>query len=192
MQSVDEIINYLKNNLSEKRFLHTMGVAKTAKSLAKAWDTDPDKAFVSGLVHDMAKEIPFDETLRLLEESGIKLSDLEKSIPGILHAPLGAVLAKRIFGIDDEEILDAVRFHTTGRANMSILEKIIYIADFIEPGRCYEEAEKVRELAFNDLDSAALLESNFVIKFTVDKMRALHPDTIHARNYLLKVTKEGK
>ncbi len=192
MLSIDEIKDYLKNNLSEKRFLHTLGVAKTAKSLAKRWGLDCDKAFLAGLVHDAAKEIPFDETIKLLEEAGITLTDLEKSIPGILHAPLGAVLTQRIFGIDDSEILDAVRYHTTGRVNMTLLEKIIYIADFIEPGRKYKESEMVREIAFSDLDSAALLESDFVIKFTIDRGKPLHPDTIHARNYLLKVTKEGK
>ena len=145
MQTTDKIIDYLKQNLSEKRFAHTMGVAETA-------------AFVAGLVHDCAKEIPFDETVRLLRENGYEPDEDELSAPGILHAPLGAIVAKDEFGIEDAGILGAVRFHTTGRPAMSTLEKIIYIADFTEPSRKYPEAEEVRKLAVKDLDKAVLCD----------------------------------
>ncbi|MBQ2932885.1 MAG: bis(5'-nucleosyl)-tetraphosphatase (symmetrical) YqeK [Clostridia bacterium] len=192
MQSIDEIIEYLKSNLSEKRFLHTMGVAETAKDLATRWGVEPSKAYIAGLVHDCAKEVPFVKTIELLEKSGVALSLIEKSTPGILHAPLGAILAKEIFGIDDEEILCAVKFHTTGRENMSGLEKIIYIADFIEPNRRYSESAEVRELAKTDIDKAALKETDMVIKFNIAKGKMLHPETIHTRNYLLRVINEGK
>lgn len=192
MQSIDEITRYLKMNLSEKRFLHTLGVAETAEDLARRWGADCAKAFLAGLVHDCAKEIPFADTVKLLKNSGYKLTELEKSTSGILHAPLGAVLAEEIFGIDDPVVLNAVRYHTTGRAGMTILEKIIYIADFIEPNRNYKESDEVRELAKTDLDRAALKETDMVIKFTVDKGRTLHTDTIHTRNYLLKIIKEEK
>ncbi len=192
MQSIDEIIEYLKKNLSEKRFLHTIGVAETAKDLADRWEVDSSKAYIAGLVHDCAKEVPFDETVKMLGKSGVVLNLIEKSTPGILHAPLGAILAKETFGIDDEEILHAVKFHTTGRENMSDLEKIIYIADFIEPNRSYSEAREVRELAKVDIDKAALRETDMVIKFNIAKGKMLHPDTIHTRNYLLRVINEGK
>lgn len=192
MQTTDKIIDYLKQNLSEKRFAHTMGVAETAKSLAKVWGEDCSRAFVAGLVHDCAKEIPFDETVRLLRENGYEPDEDELLAPGILHAPLGAIVAKDEFGIEDAEILDAVRFHTTGRPAMSTLEKIIYIADFTEPGRKYPEAEEVRKLAVKDLDKAVLLEADFVIKFTVDRGKTIHPATIIARNYYVNLTKEGK
>ena len=186
MQTTDKIIDYLKQNLSEKRFAHTMGVAETAKSLAKVWGEDCSRAFVAGLVHDCAKEIPFDETVRLLRENGYEPDEDELSAPGILHAPLGAIVAKDEFGIEDAGILGAVRFHTTGRPAMSTLEKIIYIADFTEPGRKYPEAEEVRKLAVKDLDKAVLLEADFVIKFTVDRGKTIHPTTIIARNYYVK------
>ena len=192
MQSINEITRYLKTNLSEKRFLHTLGVAETAEALAKRWGADCFKAFLAGLVHDCAKELPFDKTLNFLEESGYRITWLEESAPGILHAPLGAVLAKKLFGIEDESILDAIKYHTTGRENMTILEKIVYIADFIEPGREYSESKEVKKLADIDLDRAALMETDFVIKFTIDRGRTLHPDTIKTRNYLLRVIKEGK
>ncbi len=192
MQSIDEITSYLKTNLSEKRFLHTLGVAETAEALAKRWGADCSKAFLAGLVHDCAKELPFEKTLNLLEKSGHRITWLEKSASGILHAPLGAILAKSLFGIDDESVLNAVKYHTTGRENMTVLEKIVYIADFIEPGREYSESSELRKLAEVDLDRAALRETDFVIKFTIDKGRTLHPDTVSTRNYLLKVIKEGK
>ena len=192
MQTTDKIINYLKQNLSEKRFAHTMGVAECAKSLAEMWGEDCSRAFVAGLVHDCAKEIPFAETVRLLRENGYEPDEDELLAPGILHAPLGAIVAKAEFGIEDAEILDAVRFHTTGRPAMTTLEKIIYIADFTEPGRKYPEADEVRELAKKDLDKAVLLEADFVIKFTIDKGKTIHPATIIARNYYVNLTKEGK
>lgn len=192
MQSIDQIIEYLKNNLSEKRFLHTMGVAETAKELAEHWGVDPFRAYAAGLVHDCAKEVPFAKTVELLEKSGVTLNLIEKSTPGILHAPLGAIFVKEIFDIDDEEILCAVKYHTTGRENMSVLEKIIYIADFIEPNRSYSEAEEVRRLAKIDIDKAALKEADMVIKFNIAKGKIIHPDTIHTRNYLLKIINEGK
>lgn len=192
MQSIDEITRYLKTNLSEKRFLHTLGVAETSKALAKRWGADCSKAFLAGLVHDCAKELPLDKTLNFLEESGYRITWLEESAPGILHAPLGAILAKSLFEIDDESVLNAVKYHTTGRENMTDLEKIVYIADFIEPGREYSESSEVRKLAEVDLDRAALRETDFVIKFTIDRGRTLHPDTVSTRNYLLKVIKEGK
>lgn len=191
MQTTDKIISYLKQNLSEKRFAHTMGVAETARSLAEVWGEDCSRAFVAGLVHDCAKEVPYDEMLRQLRENGYEPDECVLLAPGILHAPLGAIVAKKEFGIEDAEILDAVRFHTTGRPCMTNLEKIIYIADFTEPGRKYPEAEAVRELAQKDLDRAVLLEADFVIKFTVDKGRVIHPATIIARNYYVNLTKEG-
>ena len=192
MQSVEEITSYLKRNLSEKRFDHTMGVAKTAKSLAERWGEDSSRAFLAGLVHDCAKEVPYNEAISILEKSGYIPDLIERESPGLLHAPLGAVLAKDIFGIEDEEILDAVRYHTTGRVGMTLLEKIIYVADFAEPSRRYKEAEELRTLAEQDLDLAVLKEADIVIKFTVDKGKAIHTRTILARNFFLKFTKEGK
>lgn len=192
MQSINEITEYLKKNLSEKRFNHTMGVAQTAKSLAEKWGEDSSRAFLAGLVHDCAKEIPYDRTISLLEKSGYIPDETELAATGLLHAPLGAVFARDVFGIEDEDVLDAVRYHTTGRVGMTLLEKIIYVADFAEPTRHYKEAEELRELAVQDIDKAVLKEADTVIKFTIDKGKTIHPRTIFARNYFLKITKEGK
>jgi predicted HD superfamily hydrolase involved in NAD metabolism len=187
MQSVEDITLWLKKNLSQKRFAHTLGVAETARSLAEKWGENPDTAFLTGLIHDCAKEIPFDETVQMLKQSGIELSEAELAVPAILHAPLGAVVAKNVFGIKEKKILDAVRYHSLGRESMCLLEKIIYVADFIEPNRMYEEAKHVRKLAFENIDMAVLKEADYAIKFTIDRGKVIHTDTINARNYFLKL-----
>lgn len=192
MQTIDEITQYLKRNLSKERFNHTIGVAETAQSLATMWGEDSSLAFLAGLVHDCAKEVPVQDAVMKLSASGYVLDEVEKSSPALIHAPLGVLLAKEIFGINDQIVLDAIRYHTTGRTNMSLLEKIIYVADFIEPNRRYRESKIIRDLAFTDLDKAVLAEADMVIKFTIDKGRLIHPDTVIARNYYLKLTKEGK
>ncbi len=190
MQSIEEITEYLKNNLSEKRFAHCMGVAKTAKSLAEMWGADSSSAFLAGLVHDCAKEVSYNTAIEKLTESGYAFDGTEKEFAMLIHAPCGAVLAKELFEIEDTEILNAVRYHTVGRPHMTVLEKIIYVADFIEPNRSFKEAEALRKLAFEDLDKAVLREADIVIKFNIDRGKAVHPHTVITRNYYL--TKEGK
>ncbi len=192
MQPIDEITKYLQKNLTKKRFDHTMGVANTADSLAVKWGEDTSLAFLAGLVHDCAKEIPYNEIMDGLCLSGYKLDEIEKCSPALLHAPYGAILAKEVFGIHSAAVLDAVKYHTLGRPNMSLLEKIIYVADFIEPNRGYSEAETLRKLAFEDIDKAVLAASDMVIKFTIERRNVLHPDTVATRNYYLKLTKEGR
>lgn len=190
MQTIEEITKYLKENLSEKRFAHTMGVAETAKSLAERWGADSHKAFLAGLVHDCAKEIPTDESVKRLRNYGYVPDSIETRSPALLHAPLGAYMAEELFGITDCEVLDAVRYHTTGRKDMTLLEKIVYVADFTEPGRKYRESAEVREISMADIDAAVLAESDAVIKFTIDKGGPVHTDTIIARNSML--FKRGK
>ncbi len=190
MQNIDEITKYLKENLSEIRFAHTMGVAETAKSLAKRWGADEHKAFLAGLVHDCAKEIQVDESVKRLKSYGYIPDSRESRSPALLHAPLGAYMAEELFGITDREVLDAVRYHTTGRADMTLLEKIVYVADFTEPGRKYRESVEVREISKTDIDAAVLAEADAVIKFTIDKGKPVHTDTIIARNSML--FKRGK
>ncbi len=191
MQTIDEITNYLKSNLTEKRFAHTMGVAETAKSLAAMWGADSSLAFLAGLVHDCAKELPYDVTVEKLTDNGYIFDGTEKEFSMLLHAPCGAVTARELFDIEDIDVLNAVRYHTVGRPGMTLLEKIIYVADFIEPTRSFKEAEVLRKLAFEDLDRAVLCEADMVIKWNIDLGRSVHPDTVITRNYYLNLTKEG-
>ncbi len=190
MQKADEIKEYAKIVLSEKRFVHTVNVAEEAKRLAAVWGEDTDRAYLAGIIHDIAKEVPKSQALKALLEYGYNPDETERQNPELLHGKLAAYMAKDKFGIDDAEVLSAVTYHTTGRPQMSSLEKIIYVADFTEPGRIYPEADKIRSLADRNLDKAVLYQSDMVIKFIIDKGRPLHIDTVNTRNYFLLKLKE--
>ncbi len=192
MWDFDEIKDYAKSVLSEKRFVHTVNVAEEARRLALIWGVDADKAYLAGLIHDIAKELSPDEAKAMLLKAVVS-EKCEIDMPSVaVHGFLGAYIAKEKFGILDEDVLAAVRFHTTGRVSMSGLEKIIYIADFTERGRCFPEADEVRKISEKDLDAAVLKESEFVIKFVVDSGKILCVDTVEVRNSFLTKIKEEK
>jgi predicted HD superfamily hydrolase involved in NAD metabolism len=156
-----KIKKYLKNHLTKDRYNHTIGVAYTAVSLAMRYnpDTTSDefikRAEIAGLLHDCAKCMDNDKKLKICDKNNIPYSRFEASNPYLLHGRVGAFIAKTKFGINDEEILDAIEWHTTGRPDMSLLEKIIFIADYIEPGRKpIPELDEIRQLAFTDIDKA--------------------------------------
>ena len=132
---MQEIRKNLKKDLDKYRYEHTKGVMYTAGCLAMANNYDVEKAMLAGLLHDCAKCVPADEKIKLCEKNHIEISDAEYKNPGLLHAKLGAFFARKKYGIENEEILRSIESHTTGRPNMSLLDKIIYIADYIEPGR---------------------------------------------------------
>ncbi len=178
------IIDYLKNSLSENRFKHTMGVAKTASELARIYSADIEKANTAGLLHDCSKEKSIDEMLDIISKNGGAVDYISKKSSALLHGIAGAYFAKEIFYIDNE-IFDAIRYHTTGKANMSLLTKIIYIADYIEPGRNFPGVDNIRKIAFSNLDEAIIKACSNVIIHTVNKGGAVHPDTVDALNYLL-------
>ena len=192
MDLIATITVELQEKLSPKRYQHSLGVAKTAESLAKHYGADAQKAYLAGLVHDYAKEIPTEETLLLLREKYAFFPDaMALRRPRLLHAPLGACMVQHRFGIYDPEVLDAIRYHTTGKANMSLLAKIIYIADFIEPNRSYPDVEKLREMAYEDIDKAILFAIDYTIRTLMDQQMVIHPDTMHCRNDVV-VTLEEK
>lgn len=151
---IREIQEKLKSALDEPRFEHTMGVMYTAGSLAKAFEYPVEKAMLAGLLHDCAKCITDEEKIRLCKEHDIEISEAEYANLSLLHAKAGAVLAKTVYGITDFEILEAIMVHTTGKPNMSFLDKIIYIADYIEPGRDRApRLAELRKLAYCDIDA---------------------------------------
>lgn len=150
---LNAIRKHLKKKLDKDRYEHTKGVMYTAGCLAMAHETPVERAMLAGLLHDCAKCIPNDEKIRLCEKNDIPISNVEYESPYLLHAKLGAYLAETEYGVADPQILHAIRVHTTGEPDMSILDKIIYIADYIEPGRDKaQNLEKVRKLAFLDLN----------------------------------------
>ena len=181
----EEIIEKLKNTLSEKRFNHTMGVAEEAVRLSKHYGGDEEKAYIAGLLHDCAKEISYEDSLKLIEEKGIVCDELLRECRGIVHGPVGEFVAREEYRIEDEEILSAIRYHSTGRSNMTLLEKIIFLADFIEPGRNFEDIEKAREIAYKDIDDAIIYTCNRILTFTIQKHKIIHNDTLDTRNYLI-------
>ena len=151
--NLDIIIETVKKRLSEKRFHHSQCVMERAKELAEKFGYDVETAEKVGIAHDIAKEIPNDEKLRLCEENDILISSVERENPFLLHAKLGALLAKTEYDVTDPLILHAIKVHTTGEPDMNILDMIIYIADYIEPNRNKAaNLDRVRELAFHDLD----------------------------------------
>ena len=145
----------IRKELDEDRYRHTMGVMYTAASLAMCYGADLEKAQVAGLLHDCAKCIPNDRKLKLCDKYGIEMNAVEQAAPSLLHAKLGAYLAAERYEIKDQEILDAIRWHTTGKPGMTLLEKIIFLSDYIEPMRWKaQNLDEIRYQAFRDLDRA--------------------------------------
>lgn len=147
----------LKKEMDESRYEHTLGVMYTCGALAMRYGYDLDKAMLAGLMHDCAKCMPNAKKLKVAEKNHLEITELERNNPFMLHAKLGAFLAKKKYDIDDEEILSAIRWHTTGRPMMTLLDKIVYVADYIEPKRDKApNLPQIRQMAFIDLDKALL------------------------------------
>lgn len=147
----------MENSQDPKRFEHTLGVAYTAAALAMRYDGDVKKAQTAGLLHDCAKCLSDEKRLSICKKNKIPVTELERKNPFLLHAKVGAYLANEKYGVKDPDILNAVRSHTTGRQDMSLLEKIVFVADYIEPGRkSAPNLIEIRKLAFLDLDKAFL------------------------------------
>ena len=172
----------VRPHLTQARFQHSVNVAEAAVRLAERYGADPKKAETAGILHDIMKETPLGEQLKILEASGIILTNVERSAPKLWHAMSGAAYLERVLSVRDPEILNAVRYHTTGRASMSLLEKIIFIADFISAERDYDGVEELRRAAETGLDDAMLAGVVFTIKDLAGMRKPIHPDTIAAYN----------
>lgn len=170
-----------------KRFEHTLGVAYTAVALAMCNQTDSEKALVAGLLHDCAKCIRNEKKISICEKHHIPISDIERQNPFLLHAKAGRYIARKKFQIHDDDILNAILYHTTGRPEMSELEKIIYIADYIEPGRKHaDNLAKIRKLAFQDLDAALLVILNNILDYLHSIDSPIDPMTQKTYDYYKK------
>ncbi len=183
--NLDKMRSKLKDMLLEKRYNHSVMVCETARELAVLFGADVEKAEIAGLLHDCAKNFTKDEMFALCEKYNIELDEVTKKQTGLIHAFLGAEIAKDLFKIDDEEIYDAIFYHTVGKPNMSLLTKIIYIADAVEPLRHYEGVERLRELAYTDLDKALVYQIDITIKSVLKRGSLLHLNTVDTRNYYL-------
>lgn len=182
MNRDNEFKEILKNRLTEKRYIHSLNVAESAKMLAKLYGYDEDIAYTAGLIHDCCKDTPAGLQLSYMLENGVELSEYEIDVAKLYHSICGSVFVKKEFGIENQDIINAVRYHTTGRKNMSLLEKIIFIADFISDERDYNGVEIMREKAVKSLDEAIVEGLSFTIKDLIDQGRIVHPDTLDAYN----------
>lgn len=150
---VNKITEDLRNVLTDSRFEHTLGVAKTAKEMAECFGVNPNQAYLAGILHDCAKKLSDEELLQICETNNIAVTESEKANPYLLHAKVGAHIAATKYGITDKEVLSAIIWHTTGKSDMNTLEKIIFSADYIEPGRNKQpNLEYLRKIAKTDLD----------------------------------------
>lgn len=183
---VQRIDAHNKAHLSEKRYAHVMSVANYASYLASLHHIDPYTAYVASLAHDCTKYLDDDAQLEYFNNNGIKLTDDEYQSPKIWHQISGAHFAKHTLGITDEDILNAVRYHTTGRAGMSPLEKLVCLADSIEPIRDYDGVETMREVAKTSLDKALLLSFDRLIKYIKERGLVMNETTLTARESLMK------
>ncbi len=167
MISIKKAKQIAKKSLSEKRFYHTVCVCNLAVKLAKTYGVSQENAAVAALFHDMAKEMPKEKILKLFNENGIMKSDIEKRPFAVWHGLAASIIAKTEYDIQDNDILSAIEYHSTGKENMSLLDKIIYIADVASEDRQYSDAEKIRKQAFANLDKTliyALSESIAMLK----------------------------
>ena len=171
-----KIKKYLKKHLTKERYHHTVGVAYTAMSMAMKYNPQPDnnefmiKAEIAGLLHDCAKCMDNDKKIRICNKNQISYSKIEAENPYLLHGKVGAYIARKEFDILDEDILNAITWHTTGRPAMSLLEKIIFVADYIEPSRRpIPELNLIRQLAFTDIDQAVIKILENTLKYLNEK-----------------------
>lgn len=179
-----DIISYIENNLSDKRLKHTYGVRDAAIELAKKYGLDQEKAELAALFHDMSKHLKGDSLNYHVKHLGLDDKYLNNS--NLAHGKIASILMKNDFKIDDQDMINAVSYHTTGRENMSPLEKVIYIADAIEANRSYPGVEELRKLAFEDLDKACLMSMDSTIKRVKEFGGYLDDETQKAADFLRK------
>lgn len=173
-----QYIKVLKDSMSSYRWQHSLGVAKTAKELALFWGADPEKAWLAGIFHDYARELPENQLIKIALEQGVSVLGEERANPVVLHAPVGAFLVNKELGITDPEILSAISKHTVGGESLSLLDKIIFLADMIEENREWSGVEKLRAMVYQDVDQTLKEAIEGTIDFLQEKGQKVHPLTL--------------
>lgn len=176
----------IKEKLGEKRYLHSLSVLNSALNLAQRFNLNLEKVKKAALLHDIAKNKEKDELLTIIKNSNWILDDLELSIIPVLHAPAGAVIAQKEFNIDDDEILEAIRYHTLGHPKMGNLAKIIYAADFIAEDRSFAGLDEIRSKIEKNFEFGLYLITSHIIKYQLNQNNFIHPYSNDLRNKLLK------
>lgn len=184
MITYEELYNIVKEKLSEKRFSHSKYVVKRALEYAEIYNVDKDTVKLCAIAHDIAKEFTDDESKYYIDKYNIEFDDIVKINKNLWHSKIGAEICKNEFGFT-EDMVNSIKYHTTGRANMSILEKIIYLADATEESRGYN-AQEYADYVINDIDDALYKVCKWVIERLIDKEVVIHLDSIKCYNYYLK------
>lgn len=182
---LEEITKIAQEKLSEKRFNHSKCVMERCEEIAKQMNYDVETAKKVGIAHDIAKEIPNEEKLKYVEENNIEIDEIERDNPTLLHAKIGEDIAIKEFGFT-KEMGEAIRAHTTGIEGMTMLDKILFIADRTSCERGFPDIEYLNSLLQKDINEAVLYIFDKKITLQIDKKAQMHPDTIIARNWLLK------
>lgn len=166
------------------RYRHTLGVADTCACIAMCYGYDMEKSYIAGLLHDCAKCIPDEQKIRECQENNIEITDIEMKSPYLLHSKLGAFYAKTIYGIEDSDICSAIKYHTIGRPAMTMLEKIVFVADYIEPYRNKaSNLDYIRKLTFSDIDEAVLKILTDTLDYLKNKNASIDSQTFDTYNY---------
>lgn len=183
-KDIIKIQKSLKTKLKDSRYQHTLGVAYTAASMAMKYSVDVNKAYIAGLLHDCAKYMESEEMLVKAQKFGLDISKAEKVKPDLLHAKLGAYYAKKKYYVEDEEILSSICSHTTGKPNMSLLDKIVYIADYIEPNRNkMPRLDLIRRKAFEDIDECLCMILEDTVAYLKDTGVYMDETTLKTYEY---------
>lgn len=192
MFELEKVLEFLRENLDDFRYGHSIRVMETAVELARIHGVDEEKAQMAGILHDSGKWKSREKTLQKVQDWGIILSEEERAEYNLVHGALSTYIAKNIFGIEDADVLNAIKNHITGRPAMSDLEKIVYIADMIEPARNYEFTDDFRAMAKVDLDRTMYEILNENLAHLIRNDRYIAGTSLEARNYYLKITKQGE
>ena len=182
--NIEPYLSYL-DGLSDFRRIHSLNVAEEAVRYAEKYGGDRDKARLAGLLHDVTKETDFDTQLKIIENGGIILSELERKSPKLWHAISGACYVRDVIGVDDPDIFNAIRYHTTGRAGMSQLEKLIFLADFTSAERDYPDIDVIRAHSENSLEEGMLYGIKFTLNRLVGRDALISPDALSAYNWII-------
>lgn len=185
-EKINEYELLIKSRLSQYRYNHSMNVAESAVYLAEKYSADCEKAYVAGILHDIMKEESLVTQRQLIESDGYKMTSTELAVPSVYHQMSGAAYCKKVLCIDDDEIIGAIRFHTTGKADMTLLEKVVYTADFISVERNYPDVDIMRRLADESLEKAMLHSLKYTIGSLTEREIPVHPDTLNCYNFILE------
>lgn len=190
MMTLEAMQNLLKESIPGKRYKHSVNVYETALKLAEIHGLSREKIAVAALLHDCGREVTAKESVAKAMELGISIDKIERQQPILLHAKLGVYNAMHKYGVADQEILDGILYHTTGIDGMSVLAKVVYLADMIEPGRDFPGVDELRKLVRKDLDKAMLLAYGNTMRYLLDSGLLIHPHCISGYNELILAEKQ--